>query len=95
MKRISSDEVRHVARLAELEFSDGEISKITPQLDKILEHITRVSAVNTDGIQSTSHAVDIKNVFRDDTIDDSISQKEALKNAPEEEDGGFSVPRID
>jgi aspartyl-tRNA(Asn)/glutamyl-tRNA(Gln) amidotransferase subunit C len=95
MKRISSDDVRHVARLAELELSDGEISKITPQLDKILEHIARVSAVDTDGIQSTSHAVDIKNVFRDDTIDDSISQEEALKNAPEEEDGGFSVPRID
>ena len=95
MKRISSDDVRHVARLAEIELSDGEISKITPQLDKILEHIARVSAVDTDGIQPTSHALDIKNVFRDDIIDDSISQEEALKNAPEEEDGGFSVPRID
>jgi len=95
MKRISSDDVRHVARLAELEFSDGEILKITPQLDKILEHVARVSAVDTDGIQPTSHAVDIKNVFRDDTVEDSISQEEALKNAPEEENDGFSVPRID
>lgn len=95
MKRISRDDIRYVARLAELEFSDREISKITPQLDKILEHVARVSAVDTDGVQPTFHAVDIKNVFRDDTIDDSISQEEALKNAPEEEDGGFSVPRID
>ncbi len=95
MKRIGSDDVRHVARLAELEFSDGEISKITPQLDKILEHVARVSSVETDGILPTSHVVDMKNVFRDDTVDDSISQEEALKNAPEEEDDGFKVPRID
>lgn len=95
MKRIGSDDVRHVARLAELEFSDGEISKITPQLDKILEHVARVSSVETDGILPTSHVVDMKNVFRDDTVDDSVSQEEALKNAPEEEDDGFKVPRID
>jgi len=95
MKRISSDDVRNVAGLAELEFSDREISKITPQLDKILEHVARISAVDTDGIQPASHVVDIKNVFRNDTVEDSISQEEALKNAPEEEDDGFSVPRID
>ncbi|MCD4670520.1 MAG: Asp-tRNA(Asn)/Glu-tRNA(Gln) amidotransferase subunit GatC [Actinomycetia bacterium] len=95
MKRISSDDVRHVARLAELEFSDGEVSKTTPQLDKILEHVARVSAVDTDGILPTSHAVDIKNVFREDTPEDSISQQDALKNAPEEGDEGFRVPRID
>lgn len=95
MKRIGSDDVRYVARLAELEFSDGEISKITPQLDKILEHVARVSAVDTDGIPPTSHVVDMKNVFRDDTVEDSVSQEDTLKNAPEEEDDGFKVPRID
>ena len=95
MERISSDDVKHVARLAELEFSDEQISKITPQLDKILEHVARISIVDTEGVQSTSHAVEIKNVFRDDIADDSISQEEALKNAPEEKDSGFSVPRID
>jgi len=95
MERISSDDVKHVARLAELEFSDEQISKITPQLDKILEHVARISIVDTEGVQLTSHAIEIKNVFRDDIADDSILQEEALKNAPEEEDGGFSVPRID
>ncbi len=95
MKRIGSDDVRHVARLAELEFSDGEISKITPQLDKILEHVARVSAVDTDGIPPTSHVVEMKNVFRDDTVEDSVSQEDTLKNAPEEEDDGFKVPKID
>ena len=93
--RISSDDVKHVAKLAELEFSDEEIKKITPQLDKILEHVARISAVNTDNVEPTSHVLDIKNVFRDDNPSDTISKEEALKNAPLEQDDGFRVPRID
>jgi len=93
--RISSDDVKHVAKLAELEFSDEEVKKITPQLDKILEHVARVSAVNTNKVENTSHVLDVKNVFREDIPTDTISQEKALKNAPLEEDEGFRVPRID
>ena len=93
--RITSDDVKHVARLAELEFSDEEIKKITSQLDKILEHVARVSAVNTEDVEPTSHVLKVKNVFREDTPSDTISKEEALKNAPLEEDDGFRVPRID
>ena len=45
MKRITREDVRHVAELAELQFSDDEIEKITPQLDKILDHVARISSV--------------------------------------------------
>ena len=93
--RISSKDIRHVARLAELEFSDEEVREITPQLDKILEHVARVSAVDTKGIENTSHVMDVKNVFRKDTPSGTVSQEDALKNAPLEQDGGFRVPRID
>ena len=93
--RISSDDVKHVAKLAELEFSDEEVEKITPQLDKILEHVARISAVNTDEVENTSHVLDVKNVFREDIPTDTISQEDALKNAPLEENYGFRVPRID
>ena len=93
--RISSKDVRHVARLAELEFSDEEVREITPQLDKILEHVARVSAVDTKGIENTSHVMDVKNVFRKDTPSGTVSREDALKNAPLEQDGGFRVPRID
>ena len=63
MERISSDDVKHVAMLAELDFSDEEVAKITPQLDKILDHVARVSAVNTEGILPTSHVMDMKKVI--------------------------------
>ena len=93
--KISSDDIRHVARLAELEFNDEGIKKITSQLDRILEHVARVSAVNTEDVKPTSHVLNVKNVFREDIPSDTISQDEALKNAPLEEDDGFRVPRID
>ena len=93
--RITSDDVKHVAKLAELEFSDDEVKKITPQLDKILEHVARISSVDTKGVENTSHVMDVKNVFREDTPADTISQEDALKNAPLEQDDGFRVPRID
>jgi len=93
--RISSDDVKHVAKLAELQFSDKEVKKITPQLDRILKHIAKIRAVNTDNVEHVSLIIDVKNVFREDTPADTVSQEDALKNAPLEEDDGFKVPRID
>jgi aspartyl-tRNA(Asn)/glutamyl-tRNA(Gln) amidotransferase subunit C len=95
MKKISKDDVRHVARLAELEFSDKEIGKFTSQLSRILEHIANISIADTKGVPPTSHVLDLKNVFREDKARESISQESALKNAPDRESDGFKVPKID
>jgi len=93
--RISREDVKHIAKLAELEFSDREIDKITPQLDRILEHVARISAVNTGDVKPASHVLDVNNVFREDVPSQTVSREDALKNAPLEEEGGFRVPRID
>jgi len=95
MERISKKDVKHVAKLAELDLSDEEVEKTTPQLDKILDHVARISTVNTEGVSSTSHVMEINNVLREDEIREPVSQEEALKNAPEEAEDGFSVPKID
>ena len=95
MERISKDDVRHVAKLAELEFNEKDVEKITSQLDRILDHVAKISKVDTEGIPPTSHVLDIKNVFREDEAKPSVTQEEALKNAPDEENQGFKVPKID
>ncbi len=95
MKRIGKEDVRHVAKLAELEFSDRQLEKFTSQLDKILEHVAKVSGVDTENVKPTSHVLDLKNVYREDTEKESVSQTEALKNGPAIKDGGFLVPKID
>jgi len=95
MDRISREEIKHVARLAELEFSEEEISKIAPQLARILEHVARISAVNTEDVPPTAHAVKMDNVFREDIPGGSVPHEDAVKNAPCQQEGGFKVPRID
>ena len=95
MSIISKEDVKHVAKLAELDFSDSEVEKITPQLDKILGHVANISKVDTAAIPPTSHTLEIKNVYREDTVRESLSKEDALLNAPEEMDGGFKVPKID
>lgn len=95
MERISKDDVRYVAKLAELEIEESEIEKITSQLDKILDYVAEVSGVDTEKTPPTSHVIDIKNVLREDVPKKSVSRESALKNAPDEADSGFKVPRID
>ena len=95
MSIISKDDVKHVAKLAELAFNDDELGRITEQLDKILAHVTKISEVDTSKVPPTSHTLDIRNVFREDTVKEPLSKEEALSNAPEERNGGFMVPKID
>jgi len=95
VKTISKDVIKHIAKLAELEFGDDELNKITAQLDKILAHVAKISEVDTSKIPPTSHTLKIKNVFREDNVKKPLSKEEVLSNAPEEKDGGFLVPKID
>ncbi len=95
MKIISRDEASHVAKLAELEFSGDELDKITSQLDDILGHVAKINKAATEGVGATSHTLDINNVMRQDTVKKSLSQDDALKNAPQQSGNGFLVPKID
>jgi aspartyl-tRNA(Asn)/glutamyl-tRNA(Gln) amidotransferase subunit C len=95
VEKISKDDVRYVAKLAELEFSDKDIEKFTSQLSRILDHIANISSADTEGVPPTSHVLDIKNVFREDVVKESISQESALENAPDRKSDGFKVPKID
>ncbi len=92
---ISREDVKHVAKLAELEISSNEIERITSKLDKILDYVAEISSVDTADVEPTSHVIDIRNVLREDVAKKSVSQESALKNAPDEQNSGFKVPRID
>ncbi len=91
---ISREQVLHVARLARLALSEEEIDRFTRQLSVILEHAERVMGVASDDIPPTSHALPLVNVFRDDVVEECLSQEKALSTAPEVEQGRFKVPRI-
>jgi aspartyl-tRNA(Asn)/glutamyl-tRNA(Gln) amidotransferase subunit C len=91
---ISSDDVLHVAKLARLKVDEDEVELFRTQLEAILEHAASISAIDTNGIEPTSHPLAMSNVFRDDVVTPSLTQDQALLNAPDSAQGRFSVPQI-
>ncbi|KUO58405.1 MAG: glutamyl-tRNA amidotransferase [Gracilibacter sp. BRH_c7a] len=92
--KISKKEVEHVTLLARLELTEEEVNQYTEQLNSILEYAEMLQKLDTDKVSPTAHAVQLFNVLRTDEVKNSLSQQEALSNAPEAEDGYFRVPRI-
>jgi aspartyl-tRNA(Asn)/glutamyl-tRNA(Gln) amidotransferase subunit C len=93
-RKIDMTEVEHVARLARLELSPEERERMREQLDRILGYIDKLRQLDTAGVEPTSHAVPMVNVFRDDEPRPCLSPEEMLANAPDRSGEFFRVPRI-
>lgn len=91
---ISRDEVLHIARLARLELTEEEVSKFTNQLSQILEHAGKISQLDLKEVEPLTHAVDRRNVYREDRVEPGLSRDEALDNAPSSESDSFKIPPI-
>ena len=94
MKRISSDEVKKVARLARLELNESEIEQHAEQLEKILEYIKQLEKINTENIPCTTRAIEVANVLRKDEKKDYANIEEIIDLAPSRENKFFKVPKI-
>ena len=93
-RKIDMAEVEHVARLTRLELSPEERERMREQLDRILGYIDKLRQLDTAGVEPTSHAVPMVNVFRDDELRPCLSPEEMLANAPDRSGEFFRVPRI-
>ena len=91
---IDRKDVEHVARLTRLALSEAELERMREQLNSILAHLDTLRAVPTEGVEPTSHAVDLVNVMREDEVAPCLSQDDALANAPDRSGEFFRVPRI-
>ena len=91
---IERQDVDHVARLARLALSDAEIETMRAQLNGILGYIEKLNALDTAGVEPTSHAVPVVNAMRDDEPGPCLPREEALQNAPDRAGEFFRVPRI-
>ena len=92
--KITMKDVEHVARLARLELSDADKERMRRELDGILGYIDTLRALDTEGVEPTSHAVPMTNVMREDIPRPSYPQSEMLANAPERNGEFFKVPKI-
>jgi aspartyl-tRNA(Asn)/glutamyl-tRNA(Gln) amidotransferase subunit C len=89
---IDREQVLHVARLARLELSEEEVERMASELSGILDHVDRISELDLDGVEPTSHVVALENVLRADEPEASLPRDRALEQAPDPADGAFRVP---
>jgi len=89
---IDREQVLHVARLARLDLSDEELDRMSGELSGILDHVERMNELDLDGVQPTSHVVELENVLRADEPRPSWPRDEVLEPAPDAAEGAFQVP---
>jgi aspartyl-tRNA(Asn)/glutamyl-tRNA(Gln) amidotransferase subunit C len=94
MSKLSRAQVEHVAELAKLGLTDEEKDQFSHQLSDILEYADILQRLDTEAIPPTAQVNDLRNVMRPDAIQPSLSQDEALANAPAQSDGSFRVKPI-
>lgn len=91
---ITVKDVQHVAKLARLQLSPEEEATFTEQMNAILQYAEKLNELDTEHVKPTTHVLQVSNVMREDVVRESLSQEEALLNAPEDEDGQFKVPAV-
>ena len=94
MSNISADDVRKVAKLARLDLPEDKIATYTGQLERILDYVDHLQAVDTDGVPATTSAVEVVNVTREDTVVPTDVREQLLNEAPLREGDFFRVPKI-
>ncbi|HSD98424.1 MAG TPA: Asp-tRNA(Asn)/Glu-tRNA(Gln) amidotransferase subunit GatC [Patescibacteria group bacterium] len=87
-------DVKHIAKLAELPLTQEEEKKFKKQLSAILEHIEKLSSVDISQVAETSQVTGLENVDREDSASASFSQEEATSQAKIKHNGLFEVPVI-
>ena len=94
MGRITADDVRKVAQLARLDLPEDTIATYTGQLERILDFVAQLQAIDTEGVAPTTRAVEVVNVCRDDAVT-PMADREALRDLAPERAGEFTrLPKI-
>ncbi len=94
MTKINAEDVRKVAELARLDLPEEKIDTYTTQLEKILGYIDQLEKVDTSGIEPTTRAVEVVNVTREDSCEQTQVRDQLLDQAPHRDGDFYRVPKI-
>lgn len=87
--KLTSDQIEHVAKLANLSLSPQKIEKYSEQLSEILDYIDLLNKADTQNIEPTFNVTGLSNITQQDISRPSLTQEEALANASNQKDGFF------
>jgi aspartyl-tRNA(Asn)/glutamyl-tRNA(Gln) amidotransferase subunit C len=87
-------EVRHIAQLARLHLTGEELARLQRQLHDVLNYVEKLKEVDVSGVETSTHAVPMFNVVREDEPRPGLTAEEALSNAPRQANHLFIVPKV-
>lgn len=91
---VTKNDVKKIAELARLEFSEAELENYTSEMNKMLDFVEKLNELDTENVKPLSHPIENTNVFRKDEVTKSTDREEALKNAPDKSSEHFKVPKV-
>ena len=95
MSTITTDDVRHLAQLSNLQLADDEVENLRGDLENILGYIEQLGELDTTGVEPTYQVTGLENVWRDDEVQDAgVSREQLLELAPEQADNSVKVPKV-
>jgi aspartyl-tRNA(Asn)/glutamyl-tRNA(Gln) amidotransferase subunit C len=96
MSKITSEEIKHIAKLANLKIGDKEVNKFQKQLSSVLDYVSELEKVDTAKIEPTNQTTGLQNVFRVDKVrkECSLNVKDALSGTEETYNDYFKISAI-
>lgn len=88
---MNKEDIRHIANIAQIDFSDEELEKFAPNFDEIIELVNKIKEVDTEGVEEVFQVNGTENNIREDKTGESLTQEEALENAATTKYGYFKL----
>ncbi len=92
--QVSREEILHIAKLANLNLKEEEVSTYMGHLEEILNFANIVNEAPIEGLKETIGANEAYNVFRKDEVKKGLDREELLQNAEEVQEGMFKIPKV-
>lgn len=90
---IDDETIEYVGILAKLELSGEEKEQAKKDMESMLDYVDKLNELDTDSIEPMSHVFPVNNVFREDIVTNENGSEDTLKNAPQEQESSFVVPK--
>jgi aspartyl-tRNA(Asn)/glutamyl-tRNA(Gln) amidotransferase subunit C len=93
-EEVSTGRIAYLSELARIALTREESLRLEQELQTILDYVSQLNAVDTEGVEPTYHVLPMSNVFREDEVEPSLPAEDALANAPDRSGTAFRVPRV-
>ena len=94
-EEIDLEQIKHIAKLANLPLTESELKRFAVQVSEIVEfNIGHIEKIVTKNVQATAHTLGVKNRVRADETRPGFNTKEALQNAKATHQSFFKVKAI-